>query len=188
MYRIYSALIEIVAAAVFIIPIWCIYNKLCFPNWKRTIIYMVLGFYFTAVLALVGFLNIASLKIDFAVNVIPFLDMVSDSMNACLNVLLFVPLGFFLPILWDKFRNIKNVVLTGFIVTSLIEISQIFTFRTTDINDIITNSLGGFLGIVLAIGIFKISNKYWIKFINIISLIGAIFLTLFIVMTLLANL
>ena len=30
MYRIYSALIEIVAAAVFIIPIWCIYNKLCF--------------------------------------------------------------------------------------------------------------------------------------------------------------
>ena len=28
MYRIYSALIEIVAAAVFIIPIWCIYNKL----------------------------------------------------------------------------------------------------------------------------------------------------------------
>ena len=43
MYRIYSALIEIVAAAVFIIPIWCIYNKLCFHSWKRTIIYMVFG-------------------------------------------------------------------------------------------------------------------------------------------------
>ena len=87
MYRIYSALIEIVAAAVFIIPIWCIYNKLCFHSWKRTIIYMVFGFYFTAVLALVGFPNIASLKIDFAVNVIPFLDMVSDFINACLNIL-----------------------------------------------------------------------------------------------------
>lgn len=34
MYRIYSALIEIVAAAVFIIPIWCIYNKLFFRSWK----------------------------------------------------------------------------------------------------------------------------------------------------------
>ena len=109
MYRIYSALIEIVAAAVFIIPIWCIYNKLCFHSWKRTIIYMVFGFYFTAVLALVGFPNIASLKIDFAVNIIPFLDMVSDFINACLNILLFVPFGFFLPILWDKFRNIKNI-------------------------------------------------------------------------------
>ena len=129
MYRIYSALIEIVAAAVFIIPIWCIYNKLCFHSWKRTIIYMVFGFYFTAVLALVGFPNIASLKIDFAVNIIPFLDMVSDFINACLNILLFVPFGFFLPILWDKFRNIKNIALMGFIVTSLIEISQIFTFR-----------------------------------------------------------
>ena len=62
MYRIYSALIEIVAAAVFIIPIWCLYNKLCFHSWKRTILYMVFGFYFTAVLALVGFPNIASLK------------------------------------------------------------------------------------------------------------------------------
>ena len=46
MYRIYSALIEIVAAAVFIIPIWCIYNKLCFHSWKRTIIYMVFGILF----------------------------------------------------------------------------------------------------------------------------------------------
>ena len=142
MYRIYSALIEVVATAVFIIPIWCIYNKLCFHSWKRTIIYMVFGFYFTAVLALVGFPNIASLKIDFAVNVIPFLDMVSDFINAYLNILLFVPFGFFLPILWDKFRNIKNIALMGFIVTSLIEISQIFTFRTSDINDIITNTVG----------------------------------------------
>lgn len=49
MYRIYSALIEIVAAAVFIIPIWCIYNKLYFRSWKITILYMVFGFYLTAV-------------------------------------------------------------------------------------------------------------------------------------------
>ena len=34
MYRIYIALIEIVAAAVFIIPIWCVYNKLYFRSWK----------------------------------------------------------------------------------------------------------------------------------------------------------
>ena len=139
MYRIYSALIEIVAAAVFIIPIWCIYNKLCFHSWKRTIIYMVFGFYFTAVLALVGFPNIASLKIDFAVNVIPFLDMVSDFINACLNILLFVPFGFFLPILWDKFRNIK------------------ITFRTSDINDIITNTLGTIIGYFI---VYRITDNF----------------------------
>ncbi len=72
MYRIYSTLIEMVAAAVFIIPIWCIYNKLYFRSWKITFLYMVFGFYLTAVLALVGFPNIISLKVELTVNIIPF--------------------------------------------------------------------------------------------------------------------
>ena len=150
MYRIYSALIEIVAAAFFIIPVWCIYSEFCFHSRKRTMIYMVLGFYFVAVLALVGFPNITSLKIDFVVNVIPFMDMVSDFINACMNILLFVPFGFLLPILWDKFRNVKKITLIGFITTSIIEISQIFTFRTSDINDIITNIVGTVIGYFIA--------------------------------------
>ena len=113
-------------------------------------IYMVLGFYFVAVLALVGFPNITSLKIDFVVNVIPFMDMVSDFINACMNILLFVPFGFLLPILWDKFRNVKKITLIGFITTSIIEITQIFTFRTSDINDIITNIVGTVTGYFIA--------------------------------------
>ena len=93
MYRIYSTLIEIVAAAVFIIPIWCIYNKLLFRSWKITILYIIFGFYLTAVLALVGFPNIISLKVELTVNIIPFIYMINDFSNACLNVLLFVPFG-----------------------------------------------------------------------------------------------
>ena len=153
MYRIYSALIETVAAAVFIVPVWCIYHRYCFHSWKRTAIYMVVGLYFTAVLALVGFPNITSLSIDFTVNAIPFVDMVSDFVNACLNLLLFVPLGFLLPMLWDPFKTIKNSILAGFIVTSFIEISQVFTFRTSDINDIITNTVGTIIGYYIARGI-----------------------------------
>lgn len=150
MYRIYSMLIEIMAAAIFIVPIWCMYNKLCFHSWKRTIAYMVFGFYLTAVLALVGFPDIISLKINFTVNIIPFIDMVSDFSNACLNILLFVPFGFLLPILWENFRNVKRVAFMGLITTFFIEISQIFTFRTTDINDIITNTVGTMIGYYIA--------------------------------------
>ena len=157
MYRIYSALIEIMAAAVFIIPLWFIYNKLRFHSWKRTIIYMVFGFYLATLLALVGFPNVMSLGVNFEVNMIPFVDMVSDFTNACLNVILFVPFGFFLPILWDKFRKTKNVALTGLMTTLLIEISQIFTFRTTDINDIITNTIGTMVGYFIA---RWITNKF----------------------------
>ena len=149
MYRIYIALIEIVAAAVFIIPIWCVYNKLYFRSWKITILYMVFGFYLTAVLALVGFPNIMSLKVELTVNIIPFVYMIDDFVNACLNVLLFVPFGFFLPVLWKEFRNAKKIFIAGFAMTSFIEIAQIFTGRTTDINDIITNIAGTLIGYLM---------------------------------------
>ncbi|MEE1493450.1 MAG: VanZ family protein [Anaerostipes hadrus] len=150
MYRIYSTLIEMVAATVFIIPIWCIYNKLYFRSWKITFLYMIFGFYLTAVLALVGFPNIISLKVEWTVNAIPFVYMINDFINACLNVLLFVPFGFFLPVLWKAFRNTKKLFATGFAMTSFIEIAQIFTGRTTDLDDIITNIAGTLIGYLIA--------------------------------------
>ena len=150
MYRIYSTLIEMVAAAVFIIPIWCIYNKLYFRSWKITFLYMIFGFYLTSVLALVGFPNIISLKVEWTVNTIPFVYMINDFINACLNVLLFVPFGFFLPVLWKEFRNAKKLFTAGFAMTSFIEIAQIFTGRTTDIDDIITNIAGTLIGYLIA--------------------------------------
>ena len=140
MYRIYSTLIEIVAAAVFIIPIWCIYNKLLFRSWKITILYIIFGFYLTAVLALVGFPNIISLKVELTVNIIPFIYMINDFSNAC----------FFLPVLWKEFRNAKKVFIAGFAMTSFIEIAQIFTGRATDIDDIITNIAGTLVGYLIA--------------------------------------
>lgn len=102
MYRIYSALIELLAASVFIIPIFAIYNKFFFHSGKITVLYILFGFYITAILGLIGFPSITSLTIEFSVNLIPFIDMVSDFVNACLNILLFVPFGLFLPILWSS--------------------------------------------------------------------------------------
>lgn len=160
MHRIYSALIEIVAAAVFIIPIWAIYNKLFFRSVKRTIAYIVFGFYLTAILALVGFPSVTSFRLDLSINVIPFVGMMSDFDNVCLNILLFVPYGFFLPILWSGFRSTKNVILTGLLTTCVVEISQIFTFRTTDINDLITNALGTIIGYFFTKWITKNFTKY----------------------------
>lgn len=149
MSRIYNALIELVAATVFIIPVWCVYEKIFFQSWKRTLIYMIFGFYLVVVLALVGFPNIMMLQMEFTVNLIPFIYMLSDLVNACLNVLLFVPFGFFLPMLWKEFRSIKRVALAGIVATFFIEISQLFTGRATDIDDIITNSIGTLIGYLI---------------------------------------
>lgn len=81
--------------------------------------------------------------------------MAADFVNACLNVLLFVPLGVFLPLLWDKYRDIKSTMLVALYITVLVELSQLFTFRTTDVNDIITNILGTLLGYFIAKRITK---------------------------------
>lgn len=146
MYRIYGSFIEILAASIFIIPLFILYEKYVFHNVKRTFIYIVFGFYLVAVLALVGFPDITSFEMNGKINIVPFVNIVSDFANACLNVLLFVPFGFFLPMLWDKYRNMKSTMLATLYVTVLIEFSQLFTFRTADINDIITNIIGALVG------------------------------------------
>lgn len=149
MHRIYSTFVEMIAAGIFILPIFSIYGKFIFHSLKRTIMYIIFGFYLVAVLALVGFPNIAYIRFDLTINVIPFVGMASDFHNACLNVLLFVPLGIFLPLLWDKYRDIKSTLIFSLIMTVGIEFSQIFTYRATDINDVITNVLGAFIGYCL---------------------------------------
>jgi glycopeptide antibiotics resistance protein len=60
-----------------------------------------------------------------------------------LNIILFIPFGFFLPTLWKKYRNLKLTVCYGLLLTVFIEVSQLFTTaRTTNIDDIIMNSIG----------------------------------------------
>ena len=108
MHRIYSALIDIVAAAIFIVPLLALYGKISLRSLKQTLIYIVFAFYLVAVLSLVGFPSVLSLNLDFTINIIPLVDMISDFVNACLNVLLFVPLGFLLPMLWKKYKAKKG--------------------------------------------------------------------------------
>ena len=110
MHRIYSALIDIVAAAIFIVPLLALYGKISLRSLKQTLIYIVFAFYLVAVLSLVGFPSVLSLNLDFTINIIPLVDMISDFVNACLNVLLFVPLGFLLPMTQ---LHISKCIFTG---------------------------------------------------------------------------
>lgn len=155
----------------------------------------LLIFYLIALTWIVVFkmqFSIADLPHFRSVNLIPFSGSVIINGQIYFseiieNVLAFIPFGLFIHILWQEKPLLKQ--LAPIIATSLLfEVFQfIFSVGGTDITDIITNSLGGIIGIFIAIFIYKISNKYWIKFINILSLIGAIFLVLFIAILLFAN-
>lgn len=77
---------------------------------------------------------------------IPFMDMLGGPIDTILNVVLFIPLGFFLPLLYQKYNRISSVALTGFLFSLSIEMIQMFGRGSTDINDLITNTVGTILG------------------------------------------
>lgn len=80
---------------------------------------------------------------------IPFRNMVSGPIDTVLNIILFVPLGFFLPLLYRKYSRLGSIASIGFLFSLSIEIVQMFGRGATDINDLITNTAGACLGYFL---------------------------------------
>ena len=149
MYRIYSTGIETAAASAILIPILFLYHIFIFHNIKKTAAYILFSLYLAAICFLVGFPNIAGMRIVLSHNFIPLRGMLTDITNSYLNVLLFIPLGIFVPCLWPEYRSMMKTVGLGLMTSLGIEILQIFTFRATDINDVITNVAGTMIGYLI---------------------------------------
>ena len=67
--------------------------------------------------------------------------------GAGLNILLFVPFGYLLPTQWKRADRWWKVVLCGFVLSLLIELTQLVThLGMFDLDDLMNNSLGAFLG------------------------------------------
>ena len=81
------------------------------------------------------------------------------------NIILFVPLGFILPIKFKRINNCVRDVLVGFIFSVFVELTQlILPFRQTDIDDVILNTLGTAVGYVLYKLWTKVVRKKAIKY------------------------
>ncbi len=81
------------------------------------------------------------------INLIPFQS--EGIMTYALNIIMFMPLGFLLPLIWKKLRNPIKVLLTGFCFSFAIELCQLFNRRNTDIDDLLMNTLGALVGYFL---------------------------------------
>lgn len=146
MYRIYETGIETIAAAVVLIPVLLLLNRTRFHDRDRTIVYCFFALYLAAMYDVAGLPHVLHFRFDPNYNFKPFAYMFSDFENSFLNVILFFPLGFALPLLWAKYKAPWRTVLFGFLVSASIETLQLFSFRATDINDLMTNTLGTLLG------------------------------------------
>ena len=102
-------------------------------------------------------------------NVIPFdfvrqglSDGVSEHLlvNVFGNILMFVPFGLLLPLGWGPFRRGARTCLAGTLASLLIEFLQAFCGRSTDIDDVLLNTLGTLLGYAL----FAAARRLWPRF------------------------
>jgi len=80
------------------------------------------------------------------INLIPF-RWISEGVRTYIeNMLLFIPLGFMLPCIWKKYKVLWKTALSGITVSLIIELSQLFNRRITDIDDLLMNTLGALIG------------------------------------------
>ena len=156
-----------VSGLVSILPLLVVYHTLVLRknravDGRTRCIYVATGYVFCAVLiavlAITGIPDAYSMRAARGTNAVPFIDFFTNIEQYILNVVLFVPLGFLLPALWEGFAKKRTVLAAGFLLSLLIEVLQIFSYRVTDVDDLIMNTLGalaGYLLFALAQGIFR---------------------------------
>lgn len=85
------------------------------------------------------------------------------TLNLLGNVVCFMPLGFVLPILSNRKWGIIKITVISCFSSVLVELLQLVTkLGSCDIDDIMMNTLGGFLGYILFLicrGMYRISAK-----------------------------
>ena len=118
---------------------------------------------------------------DRSVNLIPFSEPLilngrMDFGEIILNVLIFVPLGIYAGILFQRWVFV-NKIFFFFLISLLFEAIQfVLKVGAFDITDIINNTAGGIIGILLYKALEKVfkSRVRIQKFINIIAAVGTV--------------
>ena len=176
-----NKLIEILISMIILIPIFWVLNIIRFHNVKKTALYFIFATYLSAACLFVGMPTLQFMRFELSLTLIPFLPMIADLKNTILNIILFVPLGIMLPFLWKKYNMLKATLMFGFGMSLAIELMQILTYRATDINDIIANTVGTVLGYF----IFRIASRVFpsvMKFARKKNEISVVTLSVFLVM------
>lgn len=151
-----------ISGYIFIVPGLLLYFMYLKKSGKQQtphhiVIAFIFCYYIIGILTMTG---ISSFK-EFAPRIvlIPFVDMIRGPLDTILNVILFFPLGMFLPLLYKKYNRIGRIALTSFLLSLSIELVQMFGMGATDINDLITNVVGACLGYFVYKSFSKIFPK-----------------------------
>ncbi len=76
------------------------------------------------------------------------------------NILVFVPIGFALPLLWERWEHPGRAVGICFLITLATELIQFPMQRHSDIDDLILNTLGGLLGYLCYLAVRRLAPVF----------------------------
>ncbi len=144
---------------------------------------------FTIYLLILAWILLFKLGVQFSymttrsVNLIPFkvptiLNGHVDKGEMILNVIVFFPAGVYVAMLFEQWRFAKKLLIV-FLISFVIEALQyLFAIGAFDITDLITNTSGGLIGIIIYFAIEKIlsSSLKAQKLINIIASVATVVL------------
>lgn len=141
--------------------------RLCAGIWQRLFIghwswLGLLAVYMSLMYAVTGIPNIRYCVFHPQINLTPFSDFGEPRFFylSGLNILMTVPLGVLLPLCWKQYQRFPSALFTGFLISLSVELSQMFCFRATDIDDLILNTLGTVLGYFLGKLLF---HRLWTR-------------------------
>ncbi len=166
MYRFVMLAIDTLPVLVVLAPgiLFLSRRGMIWGNGIRKFWMIIFAVYLAGIFEAIGMPNILYLRFDPVFNLIPLADCFGDPIaylgNTVLNIVLFAPLGFFLPMLWKYFRSLKRTAFCGLTLSLLVELLQIFTFRLTDGDDLLTNTMGTVLGYGAASWLLPLLEKY----------------------------
>ena len=144
----------------------------------------LLTLYLNAMYIVIGVPGIQYIRWDPTLNLIPFQDFSTSNITGMiLNAIMFAPLGFLLPLIFERYRRWGRTLTAGFLPSLTVELIQLFTFRATDVDDLIMNTLGTLVGFLIAKLIFHHrtavfrGKKDWLELmaINLIVLLVIVF-------------
>ena len=102
----------------------------------------------------------------FRVNLVPFVNLMDYEIkremlvNIIGNFAMFIPTGIMTPLIYKNINSLKKVVLTGFLISLVIEVIQLpFAVRASDVDDLILNTLGCLVGYSILALIRAITRK-----------------------------
>lgn len=174
MRDVFSYLINMVPYLAITLPVWIVVRVIVLkyrdekPSWLREIVLCLFVLWCTGTASqtiipkfefgISGFGIVASRIHE--VNLIPFKVIANTYREAFVNgvrsyffinflgnIMMFMPFGFFVPLLWD--RSNGKVILLGCLASVFIEVCQLFLYRSTDIDDVILNVIGVVLGLLI---------------------------------------